>query len=135
MTKMDMIWVAVASLLHPETAESRTVTRSQIESEVLKVFGTTLTPVMIEKHLVSFEDRLADKADPRRGGSRNRYLFRTEIGNLPSRQGRFRLYKLADSKHDGWEKSGPTHPDPNSINPEFRSLIEWYKALYATSTS
>jgi hypothetical protein len=128
---MDMIWVAVASLLHPITTESTTVTRGQIESQVLELFGTSITPVMIEKHLVSFEDRQADKANPRRGGSRNRYLFRTENGRTPSRQGRFRLYKQADSTHDGWEKTGPTHPEPSAIEPEYRPLIEWYKAQYA----
>lgn len=32
MTKMDMIWVAVASMIHPATALSKTVTRGQIEA-------------------------------------------------------------------------------------------------------
>ena len=30
MTKMDMVWVAVAELLHPTTAASRIVTRDEI---------------------------------------------------------------------------------------------------------
>lgn len=133
MTKMDMIWVAVASMLHPETSASKTVTRGQIEAQVAKLFGASITPVMIERHLVSSEDRQADKADPRRGGSRNRYLFRTADGNAPSRDGRFRLYKQADTKHDGWEKTGPTHPDPAAVAGEYRYLIEWYKGQYVAS--
>jgi hypothetical protein len=133
MTKMDMIWIAVASMLHPETSASKTVTRGQIEAHVTKLFAETITPVMIERHLVSFEDRQADKTDPRRGGSRNRYLFRTVDGNLPSRDGRFRIYKQADSKHDGWEKTGPTHPDPAAVAAEYRSLIDWYRRQYVGS--
>lgn len=128
-----MIWIAVATMLHPDTSSSRTVTRGQIEAQVSKLFGETITPIMIQRHLVSSEDRQADKTDPRRGGSRNRYLYRTEDGRAPSRDGRFRLYKQADSKYDGWEKTGPTHPDPAAIAAEYRSLIEWYKGQYIGS--
>jgi len=130
MTKMDMIWVAVGSLLHPEVNRSRTVTRGEIETQVLKLFGASITPVMIEKHLVSWENRQADKADPRRGGSRNRYLFKTGDGTTPSRDERFRLYKASDASHDGRDKSGPTHPDPQSIDAGHRHLVPWYEQHY-----
>jgi hypothetical protein len=133
MTKMDMIWVAVASLLHPDTRSSKTVTRSDIESTVSKLFGKSLTPVMIERHLVSSEDRMADKDNPQRGGSRNRYLFRTVDGNAPSREGRFRLYKLNDAKHDGWDKTGPSHPEVSAVRSEYRHLIAWYRQEYAST--
>ena len=130
MTKMDMVWIAVANLLHPRTSDSNTLTRADIEREVTRLFGAELTAVMIERHLVSSEDRMADKNQPQRGGSRNRYLFRTSTGATPSRDGRFRLYKLSDSSHDGWEKTGPTHPNPSAIPPEFKPLIEWYEREY-----
>lgn len=133
MTKMDMVWVAVASMLHPEASSLRTVTRIQIEAQVRKLFGESLTPVMIERRLVSSEDRMADKDNPLRGGSRNRYLFRPADGKTPSRDGGYRLYKLADAKHDGWEKTGPTHPDSAAITPDYRYLIDWYTGLYAAS--
>ena len=134
MTKMDMVWVAVAGMLHPETSSSKTVTRSEIEASVAKLFGASLTAVMVERHLVSSEDRTADKDEPQRGGSRNRYLFRTSDGNAPSRDGQFRLYKLTDARHDGWEKTGPAHPDPAAIAPEHRHLVDWYKQEYAPSS-
>lgn len=131
MTKMDMVWVAVASLLHPDTNASKTVTRAEIDREVSKLFGAPLTAVMIERHLVSSEDRMADRDQPQRGGSRNRYLFRTSNGTTPARDGRFRLYKTTDATYDGWEKTGPTHPDPAAISLEYKPLIEWYEREYA----
>ena len=134
MTKMDMVWIAAASTLHPETTSSKTVTRGDIERTVSRLFGTSLTTVMIERHLVSSEDRMADKDQPQRSGSRNRYLFRTVDGRTPSREGRFRLYKLADAKYDGWERTGPTHPDVAVVRPEHRHLVEWYERGYAPST-
>jgi hypothetical protein len=130
---MDMVWAAVASMLHPETSSSRTVTRSEIEATVEKLFVASITPVMVERHLVSSEDRMADKEQPQRGGSRNRYLFRTSDGTMPARDGRFRLYKNADAKYDGWEKTGPTHPDASAIPTEYRHLVEWYAGKYANS--
>jgi hypothetical protein len=133
MTKMDMIWVAVGNMLYPDTSSSITVTRSQIEAHVAKFFGAKITPVMIERHIVSSEDRQADKSNPRRGGSRNRYLFRSSDDRTPSRDGRFRLYKISDAKHDGWEKSGPTHPDTLAVEDEYRYLIEWYVSQYESS--
>ena len=130
MTKMDMIWIAVANLLHPHTSASRTVTRTDIEKEVSRLFDASLTTVMIERHLVSSVDRMADKDQPKRGGSRNRYLFRTASGSTPTQEGRFRLYKNVDSPYDGWEKTGPTHPDPAAVSPEYKPLIEWYLGAY-----
>ncbi len=88
---------------------------------------------MIERHLVSSVDRMADKDQPRRGGSRNRYLFRTLDGKMPSYEGRFGLHKQVDARHDGWEKTGPTRPDALAVAPEYRQLIEWYMREYANS--
>jgi hypothetical protein len=133
MTKMDMVWLATANLLHPHVESTRTVTRGEIESEVNRLFGADvqITSVLIDRHLVSFEDRHADHAIPARGGSRNRYLFRTENGNAPSRQGRFRLYKAMDGAYDGIDKTGPTHPDPANVDAQRRHLITWYMGVYA----
>jgi hypothetical protein len=133
MTKMDMIWIAAASLLYPECGSSNTVTRRQIEAQADKLFGVVLTPVMIDRHLVSLEDRMADVKNPRRGGSRNRYLFKTADGTTPSREGNFRLYKIMDAAHDGQDKTGPTHPAPRSIPTNFLVLIVWYKDHYFRS--
>jgi hypothetical protein len=133
MTKMDMVWVAVATMLHPDTSLSKTLTRNDIEAQVSKLFGASLTPVMIERHLVSTVDRMADKDQPQRGGSRNRYLFRTSDGKTPSQDGRFRLYKETDARHDGWEKTGPTHPKPSAKPSEHRHLVEWYTRDYANA--
>jgi hypothetical protein len=133
MTKMDMVWVAVASLLHPETNASRTVTRGEIETHVAKLFGAVITSIMIERHLVSSVGRMADKDQPQRGGSRNRYLFKTSDGKAPSNGGRFRLYKQTDAEHDGWDKTGPTHPEESAISSDHRHLIEWYMRQYANA--
>jgi hypothetical protein len=130
MTKMDMIWIAVASMIHPSTVSSKTVSREQIETQVAKLFGAALTPVMIEKHLVSWEDRQADKDNLKRGGSRNRYLFKTSDGRTPSREGWFRLYKVSDGVHDGWDKKGPACPNPEKVPKDYRHLIAWYKNQY-----
>ena len=77
MTKMDMVWVATANLLHPNTASVSTVTREQIESEINRLFGAgvDIPRVLIDRPLVSCEDRQADRAIPERGGSRSRYLL------------------------------------------------------------
>ena len=131
MIKMDMVWVAVAGMLHPETSAAKTVTLGQIEAEVAKLFGASVARVVIEGHLVSWEDRQALQANPQRGGSRNRYLFRTGDGTTPARDGSFRLYKAADSKHDGWEKTGPTHPDAAAVPADYRYLVAWYETRYA----
>ena len=123
MTKMDMVWVAVSSLLHPRTEANVFVEKSQIDSKVLELFGDTIMPVMINKHLVNSEDRQADRTNPIRGGSRNRYLVRGEHGS-------FRLYKQCDGESDAWDKTGPTHPDPNNMVAEYRHLVTWYGSEY-----
>ena len=122
MTKMDMVWVATANILYPHTEATLTVTKSQIDAEVNNLFGTSITPVMIRKHLVNSVDRMADKDQPQRGGSRNRYLV--QIGE------EFRLYKRIDAATDAWEKNGPTHPDRPKIDQKFIHLIEWYEERY-----
>lgn len=122
MTKMDMVWVATANLLYPNTPESFTVTRSQIEEEVVSLFNESITPVMIERHLVNSVDRMADKDQPQRGGSRNRYLVRN--GD------EFRLYKRTDTPTDAWEKTGRTHPGRTKIDQQFFDLIDWYESSY-----
>jgi hypothetical protein len=134
MTKMDMIWIATAMLLHPHLGASRTVPRYSIEKRIGTLFSESITPVMLNKHLVSFEDRQADKNDSRRGGSRNRYLFRTENGSSPSRSGEFRLYKSIDSRHDGQDKIGPTHPDRSVIDIDYHYLLDWHESEYFTKS-
>ena len=126
MTKMDMVWVAVASLLHPRTEANVFVEKSQIDSKVLELFGETIMPVMINKHLVNSEDRQADRTNPSRGGSPNRYLVRGE-------HGRFRLYKQCDGESDAWDKIGPTHPNPNNMVHEYRYLVTWYGGEYVNA--
>jgi len=133
MAKMDMIWVSVASLLHPETRSSKTVTLRAIEQQVVRLFGASITPVMVDKHLVSWEDRQADKAYPARGGSRNRYLFKTGDGASKSPAGSFRLYKASGESQDGQEKDGPTHPSPERVEREYRHLLSWYEEHYFTA--
>ncbi len=122
MTKMDMVWVATANLLHPNTEATFTVTKSQIEAEVDTLFGASITPVLIERHLVNSVDRMADKDQPQRGGSRNRYLVRNGED--------YRLYKRTDSSTDAWEKTGPTRPDRTKIDPQFIHLLDWYESTY-----
>ncbi len=124
MTKMNKIWVAVAKLLHPHTDSS--VTKSDIDKSVYELFHTEITPVMINKHLVSSVDRQADKNNPQRGGSRNRYLFKET-------NGKFRLYKETDKVHDGWEKTGPTCPEADDLLKEYQHLVTWYENEYLRS--
>lgn len=124
MTKMNMVWVAVAKLLRSHSAPS--VTKSDIDRLVRKLFQAEITPVMINVHLVASADRQADKNNPQRGGSRNRYLSR-EI------DGTFRLYKKSDEVHDGFDKTGPTHPSVNSLPDEYKHLVDWYKNEYFLS--
>ncbi len=122
MTKMDMVWIAVAKILYPNTAVNMTVSKAQIDDKVSKLFATTITPVMIQKHLVNSENRMADKDQPQRGGSRNRYLVRT--GDA------YRLYKKADTSTDAWEKTGPYHPNCEKIDQQYLCLLDWYKNNY-----
>lgn len=119
---MDMVWVAVANLLHPNTANTATVSKAQIDAEVDTLFGETITPVMIQKHLVNSEDRMADKGQPQRGGSRNRYLVRAGEN--------YRLYKREDAQNDAREKTGPTHPERGKIDQQYVHLIDWYEKSY-----
>jgi len=124
MTKMNMVWVAVAKLLHSHPA--RSVTKSEIDRLVYELFQAEITPVMINVHLVASEDRQADKTNPQRGGSRNRYLSRENDGT-------FRLYKKSDEEYNGLDKTGPTHPPIKSLPDEYRYLVTWYKNEYLPS--
>jgi len=133
MIKMDMIWVATAKLIYPEIACSYLVSQKAIEQEVSRLFGVRITPVMLKKHLVSWEDRQADRTIPARGGSRNRYLFRTSDGLSPSPDGDLRLCKKIDSKYDGIDKTGRTCPEPDRIPEEYHYLIKWYESEYLTA--
>ena len=130
MIKMDAIWLATAKLIYPGTSPARLVSRGDIEQEVANLFRMNITPVMLTKHLVSWENRQSDRTNPSRGGSRNRYLFRTVEGLRPSRDGDFRLYKQRDGEHDGVDKTGRTHPRSCDVPDEYRYLIEWYQAKY-----
>jgi hypothetical protein len=125
-TKMDMVWIAVASAIHPEIRDDIGVRKEDIHTAVADLFGESITPVMITRHLVNSVDRQADSSNPQRGGSRNRYLVRNE-------QGVYRLYKSQDGATDAWEKTGPTCPDPNRIADRFQDLIVWYQNDYIGS--
>jgi uncharacterized membrane protein len=133
MTKMDVIWIAVASLIAPNTSSSRTVTRQAIQVRVAELFGESVTPVVIDRHLVSTVDRQSDHAIPTRGGSRNRYLLRTVDGVTPSNRGTFRLYKTADARHDGSEKTGKTSPVVAAVSTEHQHYLDWYMAHYVNA--
>lgn len=119
MIRMDMVWVAVATLIQSAKRTDVTVTKQQIDSKVKELFGTHITPVMISRHLVNSIDRQAAKDKPQRGGSRKRYLFKDQRGG-------FRLYKSSDYGSDGWDKTGPTHPEVNKVDVKYRSLVTWY---------
>jgi hypothetical protein len=124
-TKMNMVWVAVASLLYPRVNGSALVSKQEIDAKVLELFGQSITPVMITKHLVSSEPRQADYSDPNRGGSRNRYLVRDVDG--------YRLHKRSDIARDAPDKIGPTHPSPDAVEDGYRHLIAWYESEYVHS--
>lgn len=126
MTKMDMVWISVATLIHPQTNAEIAVTKDEIERMVLSLFNETITPVMINSHLINSVDRQADQANPRRGGSRNRYLFRV-AGD------RFRLYKTTDQHSNAWDKTGPSSPIRENIDDSFHRLIDWYINGYIDS--
>ena len=130
MTKMDKIWIATATLIKPNTNKTCLVTLKQIIDQVWTLWQTTITPIMVEKHLVSHVDRQADTNNPSRGGSRNRYLFRTIDGEHPSDSGQFRLYMKSDEKYDGWDKDGPICPNKNKIELKYHTLIDWYLEKY-----
>lgn len=123
MTKMNMIWVAVARCIYPDTQSVTKVTKEEIDEMVGRLFGEKITPVMITHHLVNSKDRQADKSNSQRGGSRNRYLVKDA-------QNRCRLYKDVDSSSDGWDKTGPSCPSEDEVTPEFRYLVRWYTSTY-----
>ena len=50
MTKMDMVWIAVATLIGPQTARSVAVSKDDIDQRVHALFQTHITPVMITTH-------------------------------------------------------------------------------------
>ena len=128
MTKMDMVWIAIAGLIHPQTAPSWTVSKQEIDTRVDELFRTRITPVMITTHLVNSIDRQADTANPRRDGSHNRYLVKNP-------DGRFRLYKHSDAHTDGVEKTGPCHPSVHNVPEQYRELISWYRTTYFQSAA
>ncbi len=125
MTKMDMVWIAVAKILYPNTAVNMTVSKAQIDDKVSKLFDKTISPVMIQKHLVNSEDRMADKNNVQRGGSRNRYLVRTNDA--------YRLYKREDASTDAWDKTGPCHPNRKKIDEKYHCLLDWHEKNYYES--
>lgn len=130
MNKMTRYWVATASLLYPDTSPEQLVTLDQIRQKHQELFREALAK-SLEQQLISWKRRYADNEYPTRGGSRNRYLFRTDDGRTPAPLGRFRLYKLIDTDYDGLEKSfGPTCPDREVVQREFHYLIDWYLASY-----
>ena len=131
MTKMDMIWVATAELIHPNTDSAYTVSRHQIEQKIRGLFGADVVRVMIEKHLVSFVPRMADKGYPPQGGSRNRYLFRTTNGFDPDEDGNYyRLSKEQDRQFDGRDKTGKLRPERDDLEEEFHYLLDWHEKEY-----
>lgn len=99
----------------------------------MELFGESVTPVVIDRHLVSSVDRQADRSIPARGGSRNRYLFRTVDGIYPSNRGSFRLYKTVDAQHDGHEKTGKTLPETAAVSMEHQHYLHWYLGNYINS--
>ena len=126
MTKMDMVWIAVATLIRPETASSVAVSKDDIDKQVYALLQIHITPVMITTHLVNSIDRQADTHNPRRGGSRNRYL-------ATNADGRFRLFKKSDQHTDAVDKTGPFHPSVTNIDREFEELVSWYRTSYYDS--
>lgn len=126
MTKMDMVWIAVANLIRPNTDSSVAVSKNDIDQRVYSLFQTHITPVMITTHLVNSIDRQADTRNPKRGGSRNRYL-------VMNADGHFRLYKKSDQHTDAVDKTGPFHPSVANIDREFEELVSWYLTSYYES--
>lgn len=123
MTKMNMVWVAVAKCIYPDIQTTTKVTKEEIDKMVDRLFSKKITPVMITHHLVNSIDRQADKTNPQRGGSRNRYLVKDA-------QNRFRLYKYVDNSSDGWDKTGPCCPSVDQVASEFTYLVTWYTTTY-----
>lgn len=133
MNKMDQIWVATATLIYPNIECTYLVSGSQIIEQIKAMFNADITPVMLNAHLVSFIDRHANVQNQNRGGSRNRYLFRTIDGNTPNSNGDFRLFKSRDQQYDGWDKTGKTCPTMEDIDKNYYYLINWYNQEYLNS--
>lgn len=134
-TKMDKNWIATATLIYPNTLDTYLVSESQIIEKIDEMFKTEITPIMLEKHLVSFIDRMADKNNLIRGGSRNRYLFRTSDGKNPNSKGNFRLYKNRDQQYDGWDKTGKECPLKKDVDEKYHYLLNWYSQEYVNLDS
>lgn len=130
LSKMERIWIATASLLYPDTDPGRLVSLDEILAEIDRLFPTKITPVMVTHHLVSWVDRQKDRANPSRGGSRNRYLFRTLDGVTSSSMGEFRLYRAGDARYDGQDKTGKTHPKKDDVPATYHHLLNWYQEEY-----
>ena len=126
MTKMNMVWIATAKCIYPNTQSAKTVPKEDIQEKVADLFGAKITPAMITRHLVNSVDRQANPKNNREGGSRNRYLVKDE-------KNRFRLYKRSDSSSDGVEKDGPCCPLRDQVGTEFNFLITWYWSNYHNS--
>ncbi|WP_363502386.1 HNH endonuclease [Burkholderia sp. LMU1-1-1.1] len=132
-TNMDKIWVATASLLFPNINANRLVAATEIRQRVQSLFGTDVSAALMA-HLVAWKDRNLDKQSPSRGGSRNRYLFKTSDGAHPSAEGGgYRLYQSADARFDGEGKDGPTCPGVGNISVEYEYLRTWYLDDYLGS--
>lgn len=129
MTKMDKLWVTVAKLLYPETHNNHLVDSAEIKKEYKSLFGVEISPHLIF-HLISWKARNIDKENPSRGGSRNRYFFKTDDGINPSLNGGYRLYKNTDSFFDGEGKDGPICPHEDRMPVEFHFLRNWYLEDY-----
>jgi hypothetical protein len=123
MTKMDKTWISVTSLIYPETDSKTGVLSKEVASKMVSMFGTKADSSYLNTHLVSFKDKQCDKNDTSRGGSRNRYLFKTIDGKI-------RLYKNMDMEFDGWDKSGKICPKKEDINSEYHHLLDWYRNQY-----
>lgn len=129
MTKMDKTWIAVASLIYPDASLDKTFSSKDVIAKVDTMFDEKINYAILNSHLVSSKDRMYDKNNPSRGGSRNKYLFKTIDGNTPHNKGKFRLYKKVDSQYDGFEKTGKICPQKEDINPEYY-LVDWYLDQY-----
>jgi hypothetical protein len=130
MYKKDIIWIATANLLYPNNSTKELVSEIQIKSEIMKMFRIKITPVMLRKHLVSWENRQANPKESSMGGGRYRYLFHTKDGITPSTDGKYRLYKKIDKQFDGNDKDGEIHPNPYEIPDNYMFLIDWYEKNY-----
>ena len=131
MTDMDKVWVATATLLYSNLSDDKLVSMAEIRRQVVGLFGNEVSPSLIS-HLVSWKKKNLDKISPSRGGSRNRYLFRTQDSSTPSYEGGggYRLYKLADRRFDGEGKDGPICPRVDGIQDDCLYLRTWYLEDY-----